>query len=248
MISVLKKKKSSSSHHAPLLAFSLQSYKEQFLYYVREPILKYFERIWKDCSSKGKVNLETFRCYQTKLQEVKSGDSKAIYTEISASISPAVPLHEIMKLILVSECMLLGAVRPKKEESTKDLEISVPVIQDFLYQVILAMAQQLYGLPTLIAVLPGENEKYIVWKKEQLYKFVKMSFENTIRKYLPIADLVQKFARHFEAVSAPLVAKQVEPEPEPEPAKKTVKLEKEPEPEPEPEEADEEEEVEEVEE
>jgi hypothetical protein len=195
-----KEKKNKSKKYAPLLVNSLHSYKEQILFYFKDVFVSYSEKLYSDCKKENVSPFETFRCYQKKLQSLKSLQSKVFYTEIQTYLPPGLPLEEVLKLIFVSECMLLGSIQNLEN---KEINIEIPSVEDFVFAWYLKIAESIYGLPTVIVVMPGDKEKHVIWKREQLKLFIINALADTIRKFLPICDIVKNMGNNFQSVSSP---------------------------------------------
>lgn len=168
-----------------LLPAVITEYKKQLAFYFRVPLFSYFDKMSNESPD-----------FRARLTALKSVDRKELQAQVTNTISPSIPLYEMVKMLIVSTSMLMGSVRSIEEP--EKIDVKVPSLEDFIMTLVLYLAQYIYPVPSILTILKTDSEEQI-WKKSKIYrKYISYSVDAAVRHYIPVSDILKKYSRHFE--------------------------------------------------
>ena len=183
---------------APIFTQAKMEYTSQLIYYLTPQLFDGIKSIYDEGITMNRVNksqslLSLFRSY---LEKVPSWSNEIIENETDRIIqlSKCDWLDDLLTAVFISHTKILTAIGSSNDNSNIDLVI--PKTINFIHKCYINVAREIWKNPYLYDenILGSEYQKNM----RTVEDIIKVSIENTIRKLLPVKEILKKHLDTYE--------------------------------------------------
>ena len=183
---------------APIFTQAKMEYTSQLIYYLTPQLFDGIKSIYDEAITMNRVNksqslLSLFRSY---LEKVPSWSNEIIENETDRIIqlSKCDWLDDLLTAVFISHTKILTAIGSSNDNSNIDLVI--PKTINFIHKCYINVAREIWKNPYLYDenILGSEYQKNM----RTVEDIIKVSIENTIRKLLPVKEILKKHLDTYE--------------------------------------------------
>jgi hypothetical protein len=165
---------------------------------------------------------DVLRAFQGRLAEIPKWNTDQIHEAVVAieKLLPDTSRHnEILKILFVSESMLLASIRTTGSVTVPDLPVQVPTLDQYLHRVLYLVGRNLYDFPSMVRVRPEDDEQTAAKNKAYMIKCIHNGILGAISDLLPVHHIMDKYLNdtirglHFKPDDEQLVPTTAEPAP-----------------------------------
>ena len=136
-------------------------------------------------------NMDTRVCFETLLREVPLWNRGIIQEEVRDMFREEEErtLYDVLKACYVATTVVMASIRTRRDN--KELQISVPKVEDFVHECCKEFASRLLGDPLLVVNRGGVRER--AYKREQTDRMANRCVRLTLRRMLPVKQMMRSY-------------------------------------------------------
>lgn len=183
-------KENSRKLNIPVLSASMAEHQQQIHRNLVGPIQKFFLAVYEDAKKLSVEQKQSdLRVFQEKLRGIQKWNQRTT-EKVVELIQSWIPnkkfnLGKILKTLVVGKTMLLVSVADPHDPNSGKVRVDVPNVEQYVQNVLVLTAEQLYSFPSLIKVDRHDNEQEYDLKTHKLRQIIHSAVDNAILDLLP---------------------------------------------------------------
>lgn len=168
----------------------------RFFYGMYDEEYKRVADFFKKSGSRARIT-DILRSFQARLSEIPkwNTDQTAAAADQIVKSLPSTSRHtEIIKILFISESMLLASIRTSAVGAIiPDIPVQIPTMEQYLYRVLYLVGKDLHNFPSMIRQQSSDDEHVAAKKTSYMIKCIHGALMGAIADLLPVHHIVDNY-------------------------------------------------------
>ena len=200
-----------------VLVEAKEEYTHQLCNVLKPMLIQGFDSIIDECMNTSEKK-SVFKVFQSMLKKIPQWNQEMIEVEVKRIVkySNCSWLDDLLTAVFVANAKILSSVRINDNNNNK-INLVIPKLDNFIHNCYIESAREFYKNPLLFRS-SGINYEKIQDNRERIEKIVEVAIRETIRKKLPVENILKDFlpTSNYESNNVSAIKEQQEEQQQPE--------------------------------